>query len=33
VRRHINTTIRHSRGEDIWAACGLLSTLKQNGRG
>jgi 23S rRNA (adenine2503-C2)-methyltransferase len=33
VRRHINTTIRHSRGEDIWAACGLLSTLKQNGKG
>lgn len=30
IRRGINTTIRHSRGEDIWAACGLLSTMKQN---
>ena len=30
-RRGINTTIRHSRGEDIWAACGLLSTMKKNG--
>jgi len=26
----IQTTIRSSRGEDIQAACGLLSTLKQN---
>ncbi len=25
----INTTIRASRGQDIWAACGLLSTQKQ----
>ena len=25
----INTTIRTSRGQDIWAACGLLSTKKQ----
>ena len=24
------TTIRASRGEDIFAACGMLSTLKQN---
>ncbi|MBR6105934.1 MAG: 23S rRNA (adenine(2503)-C(2))-methyltransferase RlmN [Paludibacteraceae bacterium] len=30
TNRGINTTIRHSRGEDIWAACGLLSTMKQN---
>ena len=30
LRRGINTTIRHSRGQDIWAACGLLSTMKQN---
>lgn len=30
LKRGINTTIRHSRGEDIWAACGLLSTMKQN---
>lgn len=32
LKRGINTTIRHSRGQDIWAACGLLSTLKQNGQ-
>ena len=25
----ITTTIRASRGQDIWAACGLLSTNKQ----
>lgn len=25
----ITTTIRTSRGQDIWAACGLLSTNKQ----
>ena len=25
------TTLRSSRGEDIWAACGLLSTQKRNG--
>lgn len=30
TRRGLTTTIRQSRGEDIWAACGLLSTLKQN---
>lgn len=30
LKRGINTTIRHSRGQDIWAACGLLSTMKQN---
>ena len=24
------TTIRASRGEDIFAACGMLSTAKQN---
>jgi 23S rRNA (adenine2503-C2)-methyltransferase len=23
-------TIRASRGEDIWAACGMLSTAKNN---
>ena len=28
-RRGITTTIRASRGQDIWAACGLLSTRKQ----
>ena len=28
--RGILTTIRASRGEDIQAACGLLSTLEQN---
>ena len=28
-RRGITTTIRASRGEDIQAACGLLSTLRQ----
>ncbi|MCF0159709.1 MAG: 23S rRNA (adenine(2503)-C(2))-methyltransferase RlmN, partial [Bacteroidaceae bacterium] len=27
----IFTTIRASRGEDIYAACGLLSTAKQQG--
>ena len=27
----ITTTIRASRGQDIFAACGLLSTAKQNG--
>jgi 23S rRNA (adenine2503-C2)-methyltransferase len=26
----IFTTIRASRGEDIFAACGMLSTAKQN---
>ena len=25
------TTIRASRGQDIFAACGLLSTAKKNG--
>lgn len=30
MRRGLTTTIRKSRGEDIWAACGLLSTMKQN---
>ena len=25
----IFTTIRASRGEDIWAACGMLSTMKK----
>jgi len=27
----ITTTIRASRGQDIFAACGLLSTAKKNG--
>ena len=27
IRKGIMTTIRRSRGEDIKAACGLLSTL------
>ncbi|MBQ5645045.1 MAG: 23S rRNA (adenine(2503)-C(2))-methyltransferase RlmN, partial [Bacteroidaceae bacterium] len=26
------TTIRASRGEDIFAACGMLSTLKQENK-
>ena len=30
MRRGLTTTIRKSRGQDIWAACGLLSTMKQN---
>ena len=29
-KRGITTTIRKSRGEDIFAACGLLSTKKKN---
>ena len=29
-KRGITTTIRKSRGEDIYAACGLLSTKKKN---
>jgi 23S rRNA (adenine2503-C2)-methyltransferase len=29
-KKGILTTIRASRGEDIGAACGLLSTLEQN---
>ena len=32
TRKGIITTIRASRGEDIQAACGLLSTLKKQGR-
>jgi 23S rRNA (adenine2503-C2)-methyltransferase len=28
--RGITATVRRSRGEDIGAACGLLSTLEQN---
>jgi 23S rRNA (adenine2503-C2)-methyltransferase len=28
VAKGITTTIRASRGQDIWAACGLLSTKK-----
>jgi len=28
----ITTTIRASRGQDIFAACGLLSTAKQKNR-
>ena len=27
------TTIRASRGEDIWAACGMLSTMRKEERG
>ncbi|MBQ3121727.1 MAG: 23S rRNA (adenine(2503)-C(2))-methyltransferase RlmN, partial [Bacteroidaceae bacterium] len=30
TKNGIFTTIRASRGEDIFAACGMLSTLKQN---
>ena len=29
TQKGVFTTIRASRGQDIWAACGLLSTLKQ----
>ncbi|RLD58144.1 MAG: 23S rRNA (adenine(2503)-C(2))-methyltransferase RlmN, partial [Bacteroidetes bacterium] len=28
IAKGITTTIRASRGQDIWAACGLLSTKK-----
>lgn len=31
-KRGLTTTIRKSRGQDIWAACGLLSTMKQNAK-
>ena len=30
TRHGITTTIRASRGQDIYAACGLLSTAKKN---
>jgi len=30
TKNHITTTIRASRGEDIFAACGLLSTKEKN---
>jgi 23S rRNA (adenine2503-C2)-methyltransferase len=30
TRHGITTTIRASRGQDIFAACGMLSTAKQN---
>jgi 23S rRNA (adenine2503-C2)-methyltransferase len=31
--RGITTTIRASRGEDIMAACGMLSTMEMQGAG
>ena len=32
TKNGVFTTIRASRGEDIFAACGMLSTLKQNSK-
>ena len=33
TRHGVFTTIRASRGEDIWAACGMLSTMRKEERG
>ena len=30
TKHGVFTTIRASRGQDIWAACGLLSTKRKN---
>ena len=31
TNKGVTTTIRSSRGEDIFAACGMLANVKQNG--